>query len=55
MLPQEAAAWPPQEWDRAQLLAVALTQNPRLSVAKAEVGAALSREVTAAQAPKKND
>jgi outer membrane protein, heavy metal efflux system len=51
MLPQEAAAWPPQEWDRAQLLAVALTQNPRLSVAKAEVGAALSREVTAAQAP----
>jgi CRISPR system Cascade subunit CasA len=51
MLPQAAAEWPPQEWDRAQLLAVALTQNPRLSVAKAEVGAALSREVTAAQAP----
>jgi cobalt-zinc-cadmium efflux system outer membrane protein len=51
MLPQAAAAWPPQEWDRAELLAVALTQNPRLSVARAEVRAALSREVTAAQAP----
>ena len=51
MLPQAAAAWPPQEWDRAELLAVALTQNPQLSVARAEVGAALSREVTAAQAP----
>ncbi len=51
MLPQAAAAWPPQEWDRAELLAVALTQNPRLAVARAEVGAALSHEVTAAQAP----
>jgi CRISPR system Cascade subunit CasA len=49
VLPQAAAAWPPQQWDRAELLAVALTQNPQLSVAKAEVGAALSREVTAAQ------
>ena len=51
LLPQSTAAWPPQEWDRAELLAVALTQNPRLSVARAEVAAALSREVTAAQAP----
>jgi CRISPR system Cascade subunit CasA len=51
LLPQTAAAWPPQQWDRAELLAVALTQNPQLSIAKAEVGAALSREVTASQAP----
>ncbi len=33
------------------MLAVALTQNPQLSVARAEVGAARSREVTAAQTP----
>ena len=41
LLPQATATWPPHEWDRAQLLAVALTQNPQLSVARAEVGAAL--------------
>jgi outer membrane protein, heavy metal efflux system len=51
LLPEAAVAWPPHEWDRAQLLAVALTQNPQLSVVRAEVGAALSREVTAAQSP----
>jgi cobalt-zinc-cadmium efflux system outer membrane protein len=51
LLPQAAATWPPREWDRAALLAVALTHNPQLAVARAEVGAALSREVTAAQAP----
>jgi CRISPR system Cascade subunit CasA len=42
---------PSREWDRAELLAVALTRNPQLSVARAEIGAALSREVTAAQSP----
>ena len=47
----EITAWPPREWDRAELLAVALTQNPRLAVARAEVRAAQSREITAAQAP----
>ncbi len=31
LMPQTAAAWPPREWDRAELLAVALTQNPQLS------------------------
>ena len=51
LLPQATDTWPPHEWDRAQLLAVALTQNPQLSVARAEVGAARSREVTAAQTP----
>jgi CRISPR system Cascade subunit CasA len=39
------------KWDRAELLAVALRQNPRLAVAKAEVAAALAREISAAQAP----
>jgi CRISPR system Cascade subunit CasA len=42
---------PPREWDRAELLAVALTRNPQLSVARAEIGAARAREVTAAQSP----
>jgi outer membrane protein TolC len=46
----QTATWPPREWDRAELLAVALTQNPRLAVARAQVKAALSREITAAQA-----
>ena len=51
LLPQSAADWPPREWDRAQLLAVALTQNPQLAVARAQINAALAREITAAQAP----
>jgi outer membrane protein TolC len=51
LLPQPTTQWPPREWDRAELLAVALTQNPRLAVARAEVNAAQSREVTAAQMP----
>jgi cobalt-zinc-cadmium efflux system outer membrane protein len=51
LMPQTVTTWPPREWDRAQLLAVALTQNPQLAVARAQVKAALSREITAAQSP----
>src|SRR5260370_25079497 len=51
LMPQTAAAWPPREWDRAELLAVALTQNPQLAVARAQVEAASSPEITAAEAP----
>jgi outer membrane protein TolC len=51
LLPPTLTHWPPREWDRAELLAVALTQNPRLAVARAEVNAAKSREITAAQSP----
>jgi outer membrane protein, heavy metal efflux system len=51
LMPQAAAEWPPREWDRALLLAVALTQNPQIAVARAQVAAARSREVSAAQAP----
>ena len=51
LIPQTAAAWPPREWDRAELLAVALTQNPQLAVARAEVQSVLSHEITAAEAP----
>jgi cobalt-zinc-cadmium efflux system outer membrane protein len=51
LMPQTATTWPPREWDRAELLAVALTQNPQLAVARAQVQAALSHEITAAEAP----
>jgi outer membrane protein, heavy metal efflux system len=51
LLPESVADWPPREWDRAELLAVALTQNPQLAVARAQINAALAREITAAQAP----
>jgi outer membrane protein TolC len=51
LMPRTATAWPPREWGRAELLAVALTQNPELAVARAQVQAALSHEITAAEAP----
>ena len=51
LMPQTVTTWPPSEWDRAELLAVALIQNPQLAVARAQVKAALSHEITAAQAP----
>jgi outer membrane protein, heavy metal efflux system len=51
LMPQAATTWPPREWDRAELLVVALTQNPQLAVARAQVRAALSHEITAAEAP----
>jgi outer membrane protein TolC len=49
--PSVASAWPPIEWNRATLLAVALAQNPSLGVARAEVEAALAAEVTAGERP----
>ena len=51
LLPQAVASWPPQQWDRGELLAVALVRNPQLSVAQAEVNTALAHQVTAAEAP----
>ena len=51
LMPQTVTTWPPREWDRAQLLAVALTQNPQLAVVRAQVNAARSREITAAESP----
>ncbi|GAC1671409.1 MAG: hypothetical protein NVS9B2_18150 [Steroidobacteraceae bacterium] len=53
LMPQ-AQTWPPLEWDRAELLAVALTQNPQLALVRAQVNEALSREVTAALQPNPN-
>jgi len=49
--PQAATSWPPREWDRALLLAVALTHNPQLAVARAQTEAVRAREITAAQTP----
>jgi outer membrane protein TolC len=49
--PSLASPWPPGEWNRATLLAVALAQNPSLGVARAEVEAALAAEVTAGERP----
>jgi cobalt-zinc-cadmium efflux system outer membrane protein len=39
-----------REWNRAELLVVALKNNPQLAVAQAEVEAAQSREISATQA-----
>jgi outer membrane protein TolC len=49
MLPQEDTAWPPTQWNRAQLLAVALAWNPQLALAHAQVDAALAHEGAAGQ------
>ena len=51
LMPEAVKAWPPPEWDRGPLLAVALTHNPQLAVAKAQVAAVQSHEISAAQAP----
>jgi cobalt-zinc-cadmium efflux system outer membrane protein len=49
--PQAADTWPPREWDRATLLAVALADNGSLAVARAEIEAALAAETTAGEKP----
>jgi cobalt-zinc-cadmium efflux system outer membrane protein len=54
LMPEATAQWPPQAWDRAQLLAVAVVRNPELAVAHAQIKAALAREVTAAELPNPN-
>jgi len=51
LMPQSAAAWPPREWDRGDLLAVALVRSPAIAVANAQTRVALAHETTAAQLP----
>lgn len=51
VLPQAAETWPPHEWDRGNLLAVALAENGSLAVARAEVDSALAHEITAGELP----
>lgn len=50
-LPGSSPEWPLPDWNRGQLLAIALLQNPELSVARARTRAALAREVTAGESP----
>ena len=47
LLPQAAASWPPQLWDRGELLAVALVRNPGLAVSRARAQVALAHEIAA--------
>ena len=42
-------AWPPTDWNRADLLLVAIVQNPQLAVARAESLAAAAKETGVAQ------
>jgi len=49
LLPQAAASWPPAQWDRGELLAVALVRNPRLALAQTQEQAARAREDTAGE------
>jgi len=51
LLPQAPAQWPLAHWDRADLLAVALADNPQLAVARAEVGRNLAHQITARERP----
>ena len=51
VMPTAATEWPPHEWDRADLLAVALVQNPTLAVANAQARATLAHEITAGERP----
>lgn len=51
LLPQVAASWPLAQWDRGELLAVALVSNPRLAIAQAQEQAAVARERTAGELP----
>ncbi len=51
LLPQSATqSWPPAAWNRAELLAAALSLSPKLAVARAQVEAAVAHQVTASQA-----
>lgn len=51
LLAQPPASWPPTDWGRGTLLAVALVDNPALQHARAEVAQALAGEITARQLP----
>jgi outer membrane protein TolC len=51
LLPQPPTQWPPSRWNRADLLAVALADNPNLAVERAEVGRTLAHQITAGERP----
>jgi outer membrane protein TolC len=49
LLPGESSTWPPEAWNRAQLLAVALLQNLDLAVTSVSIDAAQAAEITAGE------
>jgi outer membrane protein TolC len=51
LLPDAPQQWPPSRWTRAELLAVALADNPQLAVARAEIGRTLAHQITAGEIP----
>jgi outer membrane protein, heavy metal efflux system len=51
LLPQPPTQWPPSRWNRAELLAIALADNPQLAIARAEVGRTLAHQITAGEMP----
>jgi outer membrane protein, heavy metal efflux system len=51
LLPGPPVQWPPPRWNRAELFAVALADNPQLAVARAQVGRAVANEIIAGERP----
>jgi len=51
VMPAATTEWPPHAWDRADLLAVALVQNPTLAVANAQAQVSLAHQITAGERP----
>ncbi|HZO23496.1 MAG TPA: TolC family protein [Steroidobacteraceae bacterium] len=51
LLGDAGRTWPPAQWDRAQLLAVALAENPELAVMRAATQVALAQQVRAHEWP----
>jgi outer membrane protein TolC len=51
LLPQAPPQWPPPQWNRAELLAVALADNPQLAVVRAQVGRSLAQQIVAGEMP----
>ncbi len=51
LLGERLQQWPPQVWDRGQLLAVAIVQNPELDVVRSNVAVALSEQRVAGELP----
>ncbi|HEY3784868.1 MAG TPA: TolC family protein [Steroidobacteraceae bacterium] len=51
MLAEAAHEWPPARWNRANLLAVAIAENPQLAVMHANVERALARQERAREWP----
>ena len=51
ILVDSPSPWPLASWNRAQLLAAALSLNPKLAIARDEVQSSLAHEITAGEMP----